>query len=79
MPTSIDPTHAEMSPRTACGPKYVQPTDWAVDAVPTVCLTVSEWRRAPPDSKACEAGHRYLLVDLDGVRRIARVTLSSSR
>jgi len=41
----------------------------------TAYLTLHEWRKAPADVKAVEGGARFLLVDIGGVRRVARVSL----
>jgi len=39
----------------------------------TVFASDSCWRRAPADAKAIENGTRFLLVDIGGMRRVARV------
>jgi len=44
----------------------------------TAYLTLHEWRKAPTDVKAVEGGARFLLVDIAGVRRVARVALVPS-
>lgn len=43
----------------------------------TAYLTLHEWRKVPVDVKAVEGGARFLLVDVNGARRVARVALVS--
>jgi len=43
------------------------------DGSVTVFVSEGRWRRAPADAKAIEGGSRFLLVDVDGKQRVARV------
>ena len=45
----------------------------------TVFISEGRWKRAPSESKAVEGGARYLLVDLHGVCRVARVVSTRVR